>query len=344
MLRLLLLIAALIAPSAALSAAKPMVVKVVVLTTFESGASAAKKSGEFQAWAERYPLTHPVKVPGIEGRVLASDDGVLGVVTGMRARARDSMMALLLDPDLDLSHAYFVVAGIAGVDPRTGSIGSAAWANWVVDADPIFEIDDRDIPKDWPWGLYALNTPKPGIKGLAPGSSGMVWRMDPGLTQWAYQLTKDVKLDDNPHLAATRARFKSEPEAQTLPHVFIGDDLGTVRFWHGELRTQWARDWVKIFTGGQGTFAMSECEDQGIMDVLDLFGRAGRIDIRRVLILRTGSNYTREGDGEAQVVEFTEGGAAAAFEAAYRVGQPVVKALVAGWPKYQTTLPQAAAK
>lgn len=342
MFRLIALIFALLAPGLAL--AKPMVVKVVVLTTFESGATAAKRSGEFQAWAERYPLTHPVKVPGIEGRVLASDDGVLGVVTGMRARARDSVMALLLDPELDLSHAYWVVSGIAGVDPRTGSIGSAAWANWVVDADPIFEIDDREIPKDWPWGLYATGAGKPGIKAPAPGSSGMVWKLDPGLTQWAYQLTKDVQLPDNPHLAATRARFKSEPEAQKLPHVFIGDDLGTVRFWHGDLKTQWARDWVKIYTDGAGVFAMSECEDQGIMDVLDLFGRAGRIDIRRVLVLRTGSNYTREGDGESQVVEFTEGGAAAAFEAAYRVGQPVVTALVTGWDRYGQTIPQAPAE
>lgn len=340
MLRALLLIAALILPGAAF--AKPIVVKVVVLTTFESGASAARKSGEFQAWAERYPLKTPIKVPGIEGRVLISDDGVLGVVTGMRARARESVAALLLDPDLDLSHAYWVIAGIAGVDPRTGSIGSAAWANYVVDADPIFEIDDRETPKDWPWGLYALNAPRPGMKGAAPGSSDMVWKLDPGLTQWAYQLTKDVPLADNPHLAATRARFRSEPAAQTLPHVFIGDDLGTTRFWHGDLRTQWARDWVKIWTDGKGEFAMSECEDQGIMDVLALFGRAGRIDIRRVLVLRTGSNYTREGDGESQVVEFTEGGAAAAFEAAYRVGSPVVKALVAGWPKYAAAIPQGA--
>ena len=86
MLRLIALIAALLLPGLAL--AKPMVIKVVVLTTFESGASSAKKSGEFQAWAERYPLKHPLKVPGIEGRVLYSDDGVLGVVTGMRARPR----------------------------------------------------------------------------------------------------------------------------------------------------------------------------------------------------------------------------------------------------------------
>src|SRR5262249_8925972 len=156
--------------------------------TFESGATASRTSGEFQAWAERWPLTHALKVPGVPGRVLYSDDGVLGVVTGMRARARESVAAIVLDPRLDVSHAYWIVAGIAGVDPRTGSIGSAAWARFVVDADPNFEVDDREIPAGWSEGLFSLGTNRPGVKGAAPGSSGMVWKLNHGLVAWAYGL------------------------------------------------------------------------------------------------------------------------------------------------------------
>jgi purine nucleoside permease len=122
--------------------AEPIPIKVVVLTTFESGASAGTgtRAGEFGLWAERLPLRRSLKVPGIEGRVLLSDDGVLGVVTGMRARPRESVTALILDPELDVSHAYWLVAGIAGIDPRAGSIGSAAWARYVVDADPTLHF------------------------------------------------------------------------------------------------------------------------------------------------------------------------------------------------------------
>ena len=342
MLRALLLIAALLLPGAAF--AKPMVIKVVVLTTFESGASASGEvgSGEFKFWADRYPLKHPLKVPGIEGRVLYSDDGVLGVVTGMRARPRESVAAIVLDPRLDVSHAYWVIAGIAGVDPRTGSIGSAAWANWVVDADPIFERDDREIPADWPYGLWSLGAGRPNVKGEAKGSSGMVWKLNPGLVGWAYQMTRGIPLPDNDLLKAARAGYPSEPVAQRPPFVFIGDDLGTTRFWHGARRTDWARDWVRLWTDGQGVFAMTECEDQGILDVLQIFGHDGHVDLSRVLVLRTASNYSREPDGAPPSLKFTPGGAAAAFEAAYLVGAPVVKALVAGWPKYATALPQAA--
>jgi purine nucleoside permease len=333
---------ALAAAWAATAAAAPIPIKVVVLTTFETGATAAKGSGgEFRAWADRWPLTHPLKVPGVEGRVLYSDDGVLGVVTGMRGRVRESVAALVLDPRLDVSHAYWLVAGIAGVDPRAGSIGSAAWARWVIDADPDFELDDREIPAGWPEGQWSLGASRPGVKGSAAGSSGMAWRLDPGLVDWAWRLTRDIPLPDTPQLAAARAGFPSEPATQRPPRVFLGDALGTTRFWHGARRTQWARDWVRLWTGGDGAFAMSDCEDQGVLDTLSLFAKDGRVGAGRVLVLRTASNYTREPDAAAdQVVRFTPGGADAAFEAAWRVGAPVVKALVAGWDRYRATPPR----
>jgi len=340
-LRLFVLIFALLAPWPALAQTKPIPIKVVVLTTFEAGADTGDRPGEFQFWAERYPFTETIKVPGVERPVRLSKDGVLGMVTGMRGRPRESIAALILSGKFDFSKTYWLVAGIAGVDPRTGSIGSAAWANWVVDADPTFEIDDREIPKDWPWGVYSLGTPRPGLKGDAKGSSGMVWRLDPGLVQWAFQLTKDTPLPDDEHLKAARAKFAEEPVALKPPYVMIGDALGTTRFWHGDLRTQWARDWVKVWTDGQGVLVMTDCEDQGIMDVLTLHGREGRVDARRVLVLRTASNYSREPIGESQAIAFTEGGAVAGFEAAYRVGSPVVKALVANWSTFGNTLPKA---
>ena len=55
MFRVLALILALLIPAGAF--AKPIPIKVVVLTTFETGASSAKTSGEFQAWAARSKLS-----------------------------------------------------------------------------------------------------------------------------------------------------------------------------------------------------------------------------------------------------------------------------------------------
>jgi purine nucleoside permease len=342
LLRLIVLICALLAPLPALAA--PIPVKVVVLTAFEVGADTGDTPGEMQLWAERYPLPDTLKVTGIERPVRLSKDGVIGVLLGEFGRARTSMAALLLDPRFDFSKTYWVVAGIAGVDPAAGSIGSAAWSDWVVDGDALFELDDREAPKDWPWGLYAFLAKKPGEKGAITDYSDMVWRLDPGLTRWAYELTRDKALPDGPALAAARAAFASEPPSQGPPRVFIGTSLGSVRFWHGERRTRWAREWVKTWTDGKGVLAMSDGEDQAVLDTLGLFAKEGRVDIRRVLVLRTASNYSREGDGQVQTVAFADGGLLAGVEAAWRAGSPVVKALVAGWDTYATTLPQATAR
>lgn len=341
MLRIIAFIALLLAPLPAFAQAKPIPIKVVVIAAFEIGADTGDMAAEFQHWVERYPLTETVKIAGIERPARLSKDGVLGVTTGMFGRARGSMAALLLDPRFDFSKSYFLMAGIAGVDPKAGSIGSAAWSDWVVDADPLYEIDDREVAAGWPWGLYAFHSRGPGEKGDGEGASGMAWKLDPGLTEWAYQLTRETPLADNARLAAERAGFRGEPAAQAPPRVFVGTSLATVRFWHGERRTQWAREWVRLQTGGAGNLAMTDGEDQAVLDTLNLYAKQGRVDARRILVLRTASNYSRPGDGKPMRVDFAPGGLEAAAEAAYRVGSPVVKALVAGWSTYETTLPKA---
>ena len=121
--------------SGGMAQARPIPVKVVVLTTFEVGADTGDAAGEYQHWVEADPKARVVAVAGIESPVRLSENGVLAVKTGMRARPREAIAALVSGDQFDVSRAYWVVAGIAGIDPAAGSIGSAAWANWVVDAD-----------------------------------------------------------------------------------------------------------------------------------------------------------------------------------------------------------------
>ena len=137
---------------------KPWPIRAVIVTTFEVGNDTGDIPGEFQFWVEREHLTETLPFPGgptIPGKPgethpirTNADHTVLGIVSGTTlVNATASMMALGLDPRFDLTHAYILINGIAGVDPKIASLGSAAWADYVVN-DVAREIDPREAPKD----------------------------------------------------------------------------------------------------------------------------------------------------------------------------------------------------
>ena len=106
--------------SLTVAGAETIPVKVVVVSMFERGADTGDQPGEFQYWVERLPLSKTLAFPqGYRPLRYNTARGVLGIVTGEGAeRGAASIMALGSDPRFDLSKAYWVVAGIAGVDPR----------------------------------------------------------------------------------------------------------------------------------------------------------------------------------------------------------------------------------
>ena len=76
-----------------------------------------------------------------------------------------------------------------------------------------------------------------------------------------------------------------------------GDTLSSGTFWHGKLLNDWATDWVAYHTGGKGEFVTTAMEDTGTMQSLTLLAKAGRVDLNRVLVLRTASNYDMPPEG-----------------------------------------------
>src|SRR5262252_431162 len=135
----------------------PIPVKVVVVAMFERGEDTGDVPGEYQYWVEREHLDRIFTMPAGFHQVRMNQDGVLGLLTGVgTARAAASVMALGLDPRFDLSKAYWLVAGIGGGDPHDVSLGSAVWADHVIDGDLAFEIDAREIPPDWSTGYVPL--------------------------------------------------------------------------------------------------------------------------------------------------------------------------------------------
>lgn len=328
-------------------------VRAVVVTLFEIGKDEGDKPGEFQLWKARAKLTERIAFPqGYHDLYYNPDTQVLGIVTGMgNIKSATATLALGLDQRLDLSKAYWLVAGIAGIDPAAGSAGSAAWARYLVDGDMAHEIDAREIPSGWKYGYFPIHgstkVEADPMAGPAPEAvNGEMFALNAGLAQWAYGLTKDIKLPDDASIAAQREMYKDFPAAQQPPRVMMGDQLAAMTYWHGEKLTQWGRDWVKYWTRGKGTFVTSAMEDTGIMQSLEYLTKVGRADRNRVMVLRAGSNFTMPPKGIAPAENMAREnggytGMTAALEALYAAGSKVVGEITTNWPRYEKAAPKA---
>jgi purine nucleoside permease len=81
-------------------------------------------------------------------------------------------------------------------------------------------------------------------------------------------------------------------------------------------------------------------EDTGTLQSLKFLAAAGRVDWRRILVLRTVSNYDQQPRGmtAAESLAHQRIGTYSAYlpslEAAYSVGHRAVEALLRQWPDY----------
>src|SRR5215469_1242101 len=227
---------------------RPIPVKVVVVAMFEIGNDTGDQPGELQYWVERDHLDQTYPLPAGYHAARMNPDGEMAVLTGQgTAHAAATIMALGLDPRFDLRHAYWLIAGIAGGSPDRISLGSAAWARWVVDGDLGYEIDAREMPRDWSTGYIPLRKPRPFEPPAAP-LDGQVYELNAALTQWAYNLTRSTPLGDPNSLKEIRTHFDGAA-AQQAPSVILADEISSSTFWHGKLSDAWASEWVNYFTG-----------------------------------------------------------------------------------------------
>jgi len=333
------LVGLLVATSPASAEPRPIAVKVVVVVMFEVGNDTGDAPGELQYWVERDHLDQVFELPAGYHAARMNKDGEMAILTGQgTAHAAATIMALGLDPRFDFSHAYWLIAGIAGATPERASLGSAVWARWVVDGDLGYQIDPREMPQDWSTGYVPLRKTRP-YEPPAVALDGQVYQLNASLAEWAFELTRNTPLDDPDALKDIRTRFDGAA-AQRPPFVMLGDEISSSTYWHGKLSDAWADQWVSYFTGGRGQFVTTAMEDTGTLQSLQNLAHAGRIDWQRILVLRTVSNYDQQPRGmtAAESLAHQRVGTYSAYlpslEAAYKVGHEVVNVLLKQWPAY----------
>lgn len=306
--------------------------KLVIVTMF---------APEAKLWLERLGPWRSTRVPGLAAEypeVKCNRQQVCVVTTGMgHSNAAASMMALALSPAFDLRRSYFLVAGIAGINPEQGTVGSVAWARYLVDFGLQWELDAREAPADWPSGLLGINAKHPGEKPPLDYRTE-VFQLNEALLQKAIALSRNVPLADTPEAQAARAHFQAAPANQP-PAVLQCDTLAGDTWFSGRHLGERASAWTHLLTDGQGSYCTTQQEDNATYEALRRGAAAGRVDLKRVAVLRAGSDFDRPYPGQSaadNLLRYAEqGGFDIALENLYRAGLPLVQAVTGNWPAWR---------
>jgi purine nucleoside permease len=328
-------------PAAAPPAAAPRAVKVLIVNLF---------SKEAAPWIEALRPTDEIRVPGLSSdypTVKCTAQAVCQMTTSMgHANAAASMMAVVYSGLFDLRETYVLIAGIAGIDPLRGTIGSAAWARYVVDSGIAHEIDARELPKGWTDGHFGVLTDSPEQVPKFEYHTE-VFRLDEALLQKALSLSRSVVLEDSPALRDYRLHYRRAPANQP-PTVIQCDTLSDDTWWSGRWLGEHARHWTRLLTDGKGVYCTSQQEDNAVLAVLTRGSQSGLIDLKRIAVLRSGSDFDRpyphQGVLESlQAQRAVPGAVTLAAVNLVHAGMPLVEAIVQHWDVWQHGVPAAGA-
>lgn len=300
---------------------------------------------EGKVWLDKLGPWRQIAVPGLSPdypAIHCNRADVCVLTTGMgHTNAAASTMALVFSRMFDLSRTYFMVAGIAGINPEVGTVGSAAWARYLVDFGIQWEIDAREIPPDWKTGYLGINTKNPSEKPPLDYKTE-VFQLNERLLQKAYALSRGVVLSDGPEAQAARAKF-SEAPANQPPTVLLCDTLAGDTWFSGTALGQRATEWTRILTDGKGVYCTTQQEDNATYEALKRGASARLVDLDRVAVLRAGSDFDRPHAGQTSadnLVNYAaQGGFVIALQNLYLAGNPLVQAITRNWGMWRQGVP-----
>ena len=250
-------------------------VKIMIINMFGGPAPS-----EASAFTGNLHLTEAIHVRGLSPdypTILCNSDDVCQMIAGEgHANVAASTMALILSDKFDLRRTYFLIAGIAGIDPHQGTTGSAAWARYLIDYGISWEIDSREHSRNrrrsdhpamavWlPRDLSTDTTTQPwnSLPTIPTPYHSEMYQLNEALLQKILALTSkvDLTVNDNATAQAYRGHY-AEAKAKAPPTVIQCDTAAGDTWFHGIKLGERAAAWTALWTGGKGTYCTTQQED-----------------------------------------------------------------------------------
>jgi purine nucleoside permease len=221
-------------------------------------------------------------------------------------------------------------------------LGGVAWARYVVEADIAHEIDAREMPRGWKEGYFGVMTHSPDDVPKFEYRSE-VFQLDEALLQRALSLSKSAALEDRDDLRAYRSHYV-EASARLAPQVIQCDTLSGDTWWSGRLLGDHARHWTRLLTGGKGVYCTTQQEDNAVLEALTRGSQAELLDLHRVAVLRSASDFDRPYPGQSvfdslQAQLALPDAASLAAVNLVHAGMPLVDDIVLHWDTWKKGVP-----
>ncbi|KAJ4420289.1 hypothetical protein N0V85_000637 [Neurospora sp. IMI 360204] len=282
-----------------------------------------------------------IDVPGLSmlyPQVLCTADKSVCQVTAGESEinAAASTMALVLSDKFDLSQTYFVVGGIAGVNPKYSTLGGVALSRYVIQVALQYELDAREKPDNFSTGYFAYGTKGPNEYPTTSYGTE-VFEVNDALRDAAYGFAQKAKLADSAAAAEYRAKYKEAGlvyvAATEGPSVVKCDTATSDVYYSGTLLSEAFETVSKVWTNGTGEYCMSAQEDNAVLEVLVRGAIQGLVDFGRVVVMRTGSDFDRPPPNVTayQHLMADQNGFATACANLGKAGVEIVRGILQGW-------------
>ena len=286
-------------------------------------------------------LEQNITVPGLsplfpDVHCTASGE-ICQVITGeSEINAAGTIGAFSLSPMFNLTQSYFMIAGIAGVNPEVATTGSVMIAKYAVQVALQYEFDAREIPDNFstgyvPLGAYSPDEYPQNIYGTE------VFEVSAALQSMAVSWASAATLNDSTTAVEYRARYAPASiyaAGAAAPSVVPCDVATSDVYYSGELLSSAFENTTKLFTNGSGVYCSTAQEDNASLSALLRAAKANLTDFSRIIVIRTASDFDRPPPGEDaldNLLYAEQGGFPPAIANIYLAGRLVVRGILSEW-------------
>ena len=179
--------------------------------------------------------------------------------------AASSVSALLFSPHFNLTKTYFLVAGIAGINPHLATTGSVTFAHYAVQLDLQYEFAQSQVPSNDSSGYFPQDSiyPDSSLPSDYPTQYGIygteVFELNFNLVDRFASISSKQKLNDTKGAAAYRAKYPYAPANQPPSTVICSTGTSNV-YWSGSVLGEAFANYTSLMTNGSAHYCATQQE------------------------------------------------------------------------------------